>query len=524
MPSSIAGFEYDIFISYRHNDNLSGWVTEFVRALEEELAATVKGPLTIYFDKNPTDGLLETHNVGKSLEDKLNCRIFIPIISQTYCDPKSFAWRHEFCAYNALAHADPFGMDIKLSNGNIASRILPVKIHDLDANDNALLEKELGGPLRAIEFIYREPGVNRPLKISDSRNDNLNRTEYRNQVNKVANSVKELISSISHPAAEVQINSRLTATKSIKPKTRAILIVIAGVFIAFTGYIIYQQSSIKTARVAIDKSIAVLPFADMSPNRDQEYFGDGIAEEIINVLAQSEDLKVISRSSSFQFKSKNEDLRKIGEQLGVATVLEGSIRKSEDNLRITAQLIDTRDGMHLWSRSYDRMPGDLFTVQDEIANAVSIELNATLKTGATARADWNEEAWKEYLLGWSYFNRFRDYERAKEHFLKSISLDSTHANVYTFLHICVINLTRPGQRDEEIPYLKKALQLDSNSAEARIALARQYLTHYQFKEAEHEMNVALKWSPKNVVVLRNSAAILRAFKKHDEAIQLVERA
>jgi hypothetical protein len=101
--SVISHFEYDIFISYRHNDNRSGWVTEFVSALQEELAATIKELLSIYFDTNPHDGLLETHNVDKSLEGKLKCLIFIPIISQTYCDTKSFAWQHEFCAFNRSA-------------------------------------------------------------------------------------------------------------------------------------------------------------------------------------------------------------------------------------------------------------------------------------------------------------------------------------------------------------------------------------------------------------------------------------
>ena len=106
MSSILSGFEYDIFISYRHNDNRSGWVTDFVSALQEELAATIKEPLSIYFDKNPNDGLLETHNVDKSLEGKLRCLIFIPIISQTYCDQKSFAWQHEFCAFNKLTIED----------------------------------------------------------------------------------------------------------------------------------------------------------------------------------------------------------------------------------------------------------------------------------------------------------------------------------------------------------------------------------------------------------------------------------
>ena len=139
MASILPGFEYGIFISYRHNDNLDGWVTDFVNSLEKELKGTLKDSIAIYFDKNPHDGLLETHSVDKSLEGKLKCLIFIPIISQTYCDPKSFAWQHEFCAFNKLVKEDQFGRDIKLSNGNVASRILPIKIHDLDVEDLSLI-------------------------------------------------------------------------------------------------------------------------------------------------------------------------------------------------------------------------------------------------------------------------------------------------------------------------------------------------------------------------------------------------
>src|SRR5215510_6281366 len=118
MPSLFSGYEYDIFISYRQNDNRSGWVTKFVKALQEELAATIKEPISIYFDNNPHDGLLETHDVDKSLQGKLKCLILIPIVSQTYCDTKSFAWQHEFCAFNRIASAEPLGRDIKLANGN----------------------------------------------------------------------------------------------------------------------------------------------------------------------------------------------------------------------------------------------------------------------------------------------------------------------------------------------------------------------------------------------------------------------
>ncbi len=178
MPSLIPGYEYDIFISYRHKDNkYDGWVSEFVSNLRKELEATFKEDISIYFDENPHDGLLETHNVDKSLEGKLKCLVFIPILSRTYCDPNSFAWQHELSVFNKIAREDQFGRDIKLSNGNVASRILPIKIRDLDAEDKTLLENELGGILRAIEFIYKEAGVNRPLKPADNKNDNQNRID-----------------------------------------------------------------------------------------------------------------------------------------------------------------------------------------------------------------------------------------------------------------------------------------------------------------------------------------------------------
>lgn len=138
MASILPGYEYDIFISYRHNDNRSGWVTEFVKNLQEELATTIKDPVSVYYDSNPHDGLLETHNVDKSLEGKLKCLIFIPILSHTYCDPKSFAWNNEFLVFCRLAKADPLGLDVRLINKNVASRILPVQIHDLDEKNKRL--------------------------------------------------------------------------------------------------------------------------------------------------------------------------------------------------------------------------------------------------------------------------------------------------------------------------------------------------------------------------------------------------
>jgi hypothetical protein len=198
MASLIPGYEYDIFISYRQKDNKhDGWVSEFVDNLKGELESTFKEEISVYFDINPHDGLLETHDVDASLQDKLKCLIFIPIISRTYCDPKSFAWEHEFKAFVEQASQDQFGLKVKLPSGNVASRVLPVKIYDLDTNDIKLCESILGGVLRSVDFIYKSAGVNRPLRVNeDHPQDNLNKTYYRDQINKVANSIKEIITAI----------------------------------------------------------------------------------------------------------------------------------------------------------------------------------------------------------------------------------------------------------------------------------------------------------------------------------------
>src|SRR5665647_438624 len=197
MSSIIEGYEYDIFISYRQKDNRhDGWVTEFVDNLKGEIESTFKEEISVYFDINPHDGLLETHDVDASLEEKLKCLVFIPIISRTYCDPKSFAWEHEFKAFVEKASQDQYGLKVKLPNGNVASRVLPIRIHDLDSTDIKECETVLGGVLRGVEFIYKEPGVNKPLSLEDDENKNLNKTKYRIQINKTANAIKEIITGI----------------------------------------------------------------------------------------------------------------------------------------------------------------------------------------------------------------------------------------------------------------------------------------------------------------------------------------
>ncbi|MEQ1585359.1 MAG: tetratricopeptide repeat protein [Cyclobacteriaceae bacterium] len=534
MASVISGYQYDIFISYRHNDNRSGWVTEFVNALQEELAATIKEPLSIYFDKNPHDGLLETHNVDKSLEGKLKCLIFIPIISQTYCDPKSFAWQHEFVVFNKLAKEDQFGRDIRQSNGNVTNRILPIKIHDLDAEDKLTIENEIGGVLRAIEFSFKSSGVNRPLTSTDKREENSGKTIYKDQVNKVANAIKEIISAIkSPPPIMAQSSSVHHPAPAFQKKSNRKKIVIASFLLLLATAVVffYQQRSTNNQQLILDKSIAVLPFVDMSPAHDQEYFGDGVAEEIINVLVQIPDLKVIARTSSFQFKGKNEDLKRIGELLGVSNILEGSVRKSADQLRITAQLINVKDGSHLWSKTFDRSPKDVLLLQDEIAREVARAFKLTLAGNArsAARITSNEAAYTAYLQGLYFFDQgtLDGNQKATELFTKSIQLDSNFAPAWVELaankwRLCVGRVNCPDL--PEIKRLaKRGLELDPDNATGHSTMSIFYRGEFKMKESYEESLKAFQLDPRNPRVLRIHGLALLTMNRVDEAIEISKK-
>jgi dienelactone hydrolase len=222
MPSLIPGYEYDIFISYRQKDNkYDGWVTEFVENLKREMDSMFKEEISVYFDINPSDYLLENYDVDASLKDKLKCLVFIPIISRTYCDPKAFAWEYEFKAFIELTSKDRFGLQVKVPGGNFANRVLPVRIHDLDSSDVKFFESTIGGILRPIDFIYKEAGVNRQLRAKDD--DIIKSTTqvlYRDQVNKVALATREIIKSMILQKEATEVKSGEQGTKEKKERQK----------------------------------------------------------------------------------------------------------------------------------------------------------------------------------------------------------------------------------------------------------------------------------------------------------------
>jgi len=217
------------------------------------------------------------------------------------------------------------------------------------------------------------------------------------------------------------------------------LLAIAVVFLVVDNYVLRDQPApavseqIEPAIRPEEKSIAVLPFVNMSDDPGNEYFADGLSEEILNLLAKIPALKVIGRTSSFAFKGKNEDLRMIGKALGVTTVLEGSVRKSGDRVRVTAQLINVSDGSHIWSETYDRTLDDIFAIQDDVAAAIIDALQIHVGTNPTrGRPTDNTEAYALFFQARVLINA-KDPAGAEEILLKAVELDPNFAEAYELL-------------------------------------------------------------------------------------------
>jgi TolB-like protein/Tfp pilus assembly protein PilF len=534
MSSIIEGYNYDIFISYRQKDNKGDrWVSEFVDALKTELESTFKEDISVYFDINPHDGLLETNDVDASLKDKLKCLVFIPIISRTYCDPKSFAWENEFKAFVDNASLDKFGLKIKLPNGNVASRVLPIRIHDLDNTDIKLCESLLGGMLRSIDFIYKSIGVNRPLMANeDHPQDNFNKTYYRDQINKVANSIREIITALGqHIPQKEEVSKDVIKPVSIPLKNNKVKIIITSLIIlalVVLGYFFIPKHS--NYSIPVEKSIAVLPFTNLSNDPEQEYFSDGIVEAILDHLFKIGELKVTSGTSTKKYKKTELSVKEIGRELSVSSVLEGSVQKIGNNVRITAQLIDTKTDVHLWSETYDRNISDIFSIQSEVAQTVARELKATLTSKAKGQIEKNQtnnvEAYNLYLQGRFFWNKRtkNGLNRSIEYFEKAITTDPDYALAYAGLADAYFIQAYWGWIEWNHGVAKskeavlRALDIDKNLAEAHTVLGA-LLNYKEFKweEARKELQRAIDLNPNFVTAHHYYSELLNILRQNDEA-------
>ncbi|MBL8203248.1 MAG: protein kinase [Blastocatellia bacterium] len=284
-------------------------------------------------------------------------------------------------------------------------------------------------------------------------------------------------------------------------------------------------------------SIAVLPFVNISNDPDNEYFCDGLAEELLNALSKIEALHVAARTSSFSFKGKETDIREIGQKLNVGAVLEGSVRKSGQRLRITAQLINIADGYHLWSERYDRQMQDIFDIQDEISlaivDALKVKLLGAEKAAVTKRYTDNLEAYQLYLKGRFHYGKWTEegLKKSIEFFNQAISQEPNFAPAYAgvvnaYVFLWFYGFTPP---DESIPLIKsaaaKAVAIDGDLAESQFALTRmKFLYEWDWSGAARGFRRTLALNPNYAEAHEQYAIFLAVMGRADEAIAMGRRA
>ena len=339
--------------------------------------------------------------------------------------------------------------------------------------------------------------------------------------------------------AEVNVRAAAQA-KSDPPPSRWSKKVLVGAALSLAmltliGLLVLRGRGQPTEESAarVPPSIAVLPFVDMSTAQDQEHFAEGLSEEILNLLAHSDTLKVIARTSSFSFKNQNADVQTIAQRLAVTHVLEGSVRKSGERVRITAQLIDGATSAHVWSETYDRDVQDVFGVQTEIASAVADQLQITLRSGAgPRRAETSStQAYERYLQGRHLFQRRSapDLPRAKTHFEQAVQIDPGYARawaalagVYFVAHFEDLELPDAASKWREAA--QRAVALAPDMAEANIRAAHYY--YWQKAEsdtARRHIARAIALDPTDPLVVSVSLSDAIVEGRMEDAVDLQRR-
>jgi len=284
-------------------------------------------------------------------------------------------------------------------------------------------------------------------------------------------------------------------------------------------------------------SIAVLPFVDMSPQKDQEYFCDGIAEELINALTHIKDLRVVARTSAFAFRGEKIDVREIGKKLNVSTVLEGSIRKAGNRIRVTTQLIKVEDGYHLWSEKFDREMEDIFAIQDEISLAIvdhlKVKLMGSEKAAIEKRPTDDPEAYNLYIkghhFGWQPY--LDSFDKSLDYYRKAIDKDPTFALAYVGIGYAYVALSALSLRPpasvllKAKAALKKAQELDDSLAEVHfLAAGLAYWYDYDWKEAEKGFQKTFELNPGFAEAHSQYPWFLLAMNRFDEAVREIKLA
>jgi TolB-like protein/class 3 adenylate cyclase/Flp pilus assembly protein TadD len=341
------------------------------------------------------------------------------------------------------------------------------------------------------------------------------RTETLKNVNEPVRIFQVKAEGIAAPVAGVKRDNKDLVIKT-SPYKKFIVIAV-GFIVIIAGYFIYTNFQKNTGdpksntSETIDKSIAVLPFVNMSNDKEQEYFSDGLSEELLNLLAKIPELKVIGRTSSFAFKGKNEDLRSIAQKLGVAHLLEGSVRKDGNKIRVTAQLIRADDGSHLWSEKYEEDMEGLFKLQDKIAEAVVKQLKLKLLTASPGGSTSSNIEVHNLILQGNYFFDKMDKEnvaKAVELYNRALAIDSNDARAWGKLANAVSRQSFQNYIEQTIGYEKarqaalKAISLDNNYATGYLELADIKLYHdFDWNGAKDAYQMALSLEPGNAEII-----------------------
>jgi serine/threonine-protein kinase len=293
----------------------------------------------------------------------------------------------------------------------------------------------------------------------------------------------------------------------------------------------------EAATVAPNKSVAVLPFVNMSADKNDEYLSDGMTEELINVLAKVPGLRVPGRTSCFAFKGKNEEdiFRKVGDQLHVGTVLEGSVRKAGDNLRVTAQLINVSDGYHLWSKAYDGDVKDILNFQSNVAEqvvqALQVKLGGEEKRALAKKPTENPEAHRLYLLGRYEFAKYTQtgWNNAIHYYEQALRLDPNYALAYcgladNYAYMGSVVMPEKEAIAKEKEFAQKALELDPELAEAHMSVALTLVAAFDWRNGLKEFDRALELNPNLAFAYELQAWTVNGLGRFDEAISKTRKA
>jgi TolB-like protein/Tfp pilus assembly protein PilF len=501
-----------VFLSYASED------VEAARRICEALRA---GGIEVWFDQSELRG---GDAWNRQIRDQIrDCALFVPIISaHSQARLEGYfrrEWKLAADRTHDMAEEKPF--------------LVPVVIDYTSERGAAVPEK-----FKEVHWTHLLEGETSPAFVD--------------QVTRLLSSAQQKPSADPAPAPRQPV-PRTVASRRMRNVSLLVAAVAAlgGSYFALDKFVLSKHSAdpgpapaLAVAARAVpqsaipEKSIAVLPFVDMSEKRNQEYFSDGLSEELIDLLAKVPDLRVSARTSSFYFKGKSEDIPTIAQKLRVAHVLEGSVRQAAHTVRVTAQLIRADNGYHLWSETYDRDLKDIFKVQDEIAGAVVAALKLKLEPGQQILSSPRTsipEAYNQYLLGRQFYDRgnLDGYRRSIDAFRKSIQLDPSYASAYAELAMSEFNAAAyavdaaayAAGVERALAAANGAIALAPNEADGYAA--RGYmrpLVRWDWTGAQADVEKALALAPGDDRVQRRYATVMMLLDRRSEATVAATRA